>query len=429
MIHFFKRVLNILLPDFIKKRLISYRSSHRIKSVQQKQLKALKRIKGKEKIKVVFFVIHGAVWKLDYVYRKMLTDKRFDPLVLICPDVRYGEKIMNELMDEAFKLFKEKGYEPIRSYNKEASKWIDVKTEINPDIIFFTLPYRLTRNEYFITNYLDSITCYVPYAFMATNDYELRFNQFFHNVVWKSFYETTLHKKLAVQYADNAGINVVVTGYPGFDMLMDEAYLPEDRWKIKDRSFKRIIWAPHHLMREGLKTSNFLNYNQIMLDIASKYRDKIQVAFKPHIMIKQKLYHYPEWGKKRTDDYYNTWRNLANGQLEEVDYIDLFLTSDACINDSQSFITEYLCTGKPELFMISNDGVMKGWNEHGVRAISALYISRSVNDVYNFIDKVVLGEDDPLRDIRKTFIEEVILPPNKKTASENIYQEILNLIY
>ncbi|MEA2016528.1 MAG: CDP-glycerol glycerophosphotransferase family protein, partial [Actinomycetota bacterium] len=324
--------------------------------------------------------------------------------------------------------FDQKGYNPISTYNRTTRKWFDVKKEIKPDIVFFTVPYPFAKDEYYITNYLDSLTCYVPYAFMATSNYELRFNQLLHNLAWKLFYETPVHKKLAEQYARNNGKNVVVTGFPGFDMIINENYSPRDNWKIKEKSIKRIIWSPHHLMKEGLKTSNFLDYYQLMLDIANRYRGKIQIAFKPHVMIKQKLYSYPEWGKKRTDEYYNKWRDLENGQLEETDYVDLFLTSDALINDSQSFITEYLCTGKPELFMISNEEVIKGWNECGERALSVLYQCRNKKELYSFINSVVLGERDPLKTERTRFLEDV-LPPNDMTASENIYKEILDAIH
>ena len=423
-----KRIIKRILPGPFQKWASQVFFNYKINKVQKNHEKALQRIQGKEKIKVVFLLIHESVWKYDELYKLMEKDERFDPLVLVCPYTPYGEKVMLRELNQAYQAFETKGFNVIKSLNEATGEWLDVKKVLKPDLVFFTNPHNITKNPYLISNFLDTLTCYVPYAFMTPKTYNTQFNQFFHNTVWKAFYETPIHKKIAKKYARNGGRNVVVTGYPGCDTLIDKTYTPDDKWILNDRNIKRIIWAPHHLMKEGLKTSNFLDYYQLMLDIAKKYRNEIQIAFKPHPLIKPKLYEYPEWGVKRTDDYYNSWKNLDNGQLEEGDYIDLFLTSDALIHDSGSFITEYLFTGKPELFMISNDKVMNGWNEYGEMALSMLYYSKRVDDIYNFIENTILAGKDLMKDERSKFINDVLIPPNGVSASENIYKEILKVI-
>ena len=64
----------------------------------------------------------------------------------------------------------------------------------------------------------------------------------------------------------------------------------------------------------------------LMIEIALLYKDKVQIAFKPHPLLKEKLIKL--WGAQATDDYYRKWDNLPNGQLETGDYVDLFKTSD-----------------------------------------------------------------------------------------------------
>ncbi|MEA2016527.1 MAG: CDP-glycerol--glycerophosphate glycerophosphotransferase, partial [Actinomycetota bacterium] len=182
-----------ILPGFARKWAFNIYIRTKIKRVQYNQRKAEKKIRGKNKIRVVFFVVHAPIWKLDNVYRKMLDDDRFDPSIVICPYTPFGKKIMNQFMDEAFIVFERKGYKPIRAYNSTTGKWLDVKNEMKPDIIFFTNPHYLTKKEYYISHYLNSLTCYVPYAFMTPNTYDYQFNQFFHNTVWKAFYETPIH--------------------------------------------------------------------------------------------------------------------------------------------------------------------------------------------------------------------------------------------
>ena len=422
-------IKKLVLWDSLRRTFNSWADLWLIHTAPGRHRRALGKIKGKEKIKAVFFVVNGAIWKLDEVFRMMMEDMRFDPLILICPYTSFSGEMMKEWMDDAYNLFTARKYPVVKALNSETGKWIDVKKEIRPDIIFFTTSYQLTGDEYYIRHYSDYLTCYVPYAFMTPNTYDEQFNQFFHNALWRAFYETPVHKRIAEKYARNRGRNVRVTGYPGCDPFLIKPQKSSDVWKKADPGVKRIIWAPHHLMKEGLKTSNFLNYSGIMLDIAKKYRGKLQFVLKPHPMLKPKLYQYPEWGKQKADEYFREWDNLPNGQVEEGDYVDLFLTSDALILDCGSFITEYMFTGKPSVFMISNEDVMSGWNEYGEKALSVLYHSRKVEELNFFIESVVLGGKDTMRGKRTEFINEVLLPPGNRTASENIFHEIINEIW
>jgi hypothetical protein len=139
----------------------------------------------------------------------------------------------------------------------------------------------------------------------------------------------------------NGGVNALVTGYPGVDNLLDPNYSPRDVWKIKDKKVKRLIWAPHHSMftDECIYYSCFLQYSDFMLEMAQKDRDDIQIAFKPQPVLRNKLNQY--WGKGKTDDYYHRWESMDNTFLENGGYVDVFLTSDAMIHDSGSFLIEF----------------------------------------------------------------------------------------
>lgn len=131
-----------------------------------------------------------------------------------------------------------------------------------------------------------------------------------------------------------------------------------------------------------------------MIDIAVKYADQIQWAFRPHPMIKAKL--EKRWGKNETDEYYDKWSNMGNTQYEDGEFIDLFMTSDAMILDSISFIAEYTITNKPALFTIGkNTRVML--NEYGEKNFEVLYKTRRdfiKEDIQRFIEEVVLEGND-----------------------------------
>ena len=116
--------------------------------------------------------------------------------------------------------------------------------------------------------------------------------------------------------------------------------------------------------------SNFLWLAEKMLSFTEKYKDKIQIAFKPHPNLKKQLISHPGWGKPKVDEYYDKWNSLDNGQLEEGDYFDLFLQSDAMIHDSVSFLSEYLYTMKPCCYVIKNENLIDSFlNDFGKAAL------------------------------------------------------------
>ncbi len=400
----------------------------KLKKVQYNHSTALKKVRQKEKIKVAFFLIHDSIWKYELVYRLMENDERFEPMVVVCPYTKSNEEIMFTLMNNAIESFTSQGYKVVNTFNATTNEWLDVKKAINPDIIFFTNPHEVTKDSYYITNFRHSLTCYSPYGYMLSNTQNMQFNKPFHNLLWKGFYETPIHKSMAEKYARNKGRNITTSGSPMCDKFLDKTYIPSDPWKIKDRKVKRIIWAPHHTIEKNDKIlgySNFLEYSNIIFDYLKSNIDKIQIAFKPHPLLKNKLYELGNWGKEKNDNYFNEWDSISNAQLEEGSYEDLFLTSDALILDSISFVVEYFFLKKPLLFMIKDKNVFKKLNEFGEMIFEKLYVSNNIDDIKTFINQIVINNHDYLFEDRELFKDKYLLPPNNQSASYNIYNTIV----
>jgi hypothetical protein len=108
---------------------------------------------------------------------------------------------------------------------------------------------------------------------------------------------------------------------------------------------------------------------------------------------------------------------LGNGQLENI--ILIFLSSDALIHDCGSFMAEYLITGKPSLFMIRKESVMEQWSTFGSEAINVHYQSRNKQQLIDFIENIVLQEQD---DMKKNRVAETLLNEDKVNASHKIMQ-------
>lgn len=419
-----KYVPEILWISFIRvynfTNLRSLYNLYLIKKAPKRHQKALEIIGKKNKVKVAFFLIHESVWKYAVLFDLMLKHPGFEPQIFICPAVNFGMENMLFEMNKSFETFSKKGYKVIRTYDNITGEYLDVKKTFSPDIVFFTNPYEGLQNyRYYIKQFSKTLTCYVPYAIMTTN-YDEFYNLDFHNLVWRIFSESPIHKKIAIQKQINKGKNNIVTGYPGFDSLLVNKTPDVNVWKNKNLDLKRVIWAPHHLMNELNKVSNFLEYFDVFLELAFLYKDKLQIAFKPHPLLRIKLENDINWGKEKTDIYYNKWIHLENGQFENSDYSNLFLTSNALIHDCGSFIAEYLITGKPSLFMIRNESVMQEWNEFGEQAIEVHYQSRNKKEVIDFIENVVLNENDWMKEKRSDFVQSNLTQKDTLTASQNI---------
>jgi len=439
MLQFVKKILIFSLPVSAIEKLralnLYFKSiafKIKIKRVQSNYPKVLARIKNKNKIKVAFFLIHHADWKYEGVFHLMDEDERFDPVVVVCPYTTYGEEFMLRVMNQAYETFKKEGYRVIKSLNEKSGEWLDVKKEIQPDMVCFTSPWDLTRPEYLVSNYLDTLSCYVPYGYKISFLYEAHFNRPMQNLVWKFFLETDIHKKLSLKYSQNSAVNTLVTGYPGMDKFLQKNDQHLDVWKIKDKKVKRIIWAPHHSihgMGGTLNYSTFLRFADFLFKIADQHKDDIQIAFKPHPILRVNLSKQEVWGKEKTDEYFQKWIDLTNGQLVEGEYMDLFLTSDGMIHDSGSFLIEYLYTNKPVMFLWNDDSIPERFNEVGKMALTKLYRGNNKNDIEKFICDIIINGNDSLKEERIQFFNTVITPPNQVSASENIYNFLQSAIF
>ena len=424
-------MLKFNLPTNIFQKVRGFYLKFKYYSIKNKHNKALLEIRNKSKINVVFLLIHESVWKYEGVYNLMRDDKRFDPVVVVCPYVIYGEDNMFKTLNQTFESFQKKGYDVINTYDKEDKTWLNIKADLKPDIVFFTNPHDLTRKEYFIDNFEDKLTCYVPYNFGNSHLYEMMYNQEFHNKIWKLYAETDIHKQYSISYAENKGSNVVVTGYPTSDISLNYNYMTSYSWKIKSSSLKKVIWAPHHTIDDDISFlgySSFLMYFNFFLEIANKYKGEIQFAFKPHPLLLNKLYELKEWGKDRTDEYYGKWDKLENAMFVLGSYEELFITSDAMIHDCGSFLIEYLFLNKPVLHTNRDTNIKDRMNSFGKMAFEKHYHAKNEADIIYFLD-MLINDEDSKRKERELFIKDYLIPPNAISASTNIFKEIESEVY
>ena len=409
---------------FIKKRLVNQLSwKHRQLALQ---------LRNKNKVKVVFLAIHKSVWKVDPVFQRMFSDSFFDPEILVCPYLGSDSEGMIEEMNQTYQYFLDKGY-PVRKSLGEDNVWVRL-ADIEPDIVFFTNPHDLTKQEYYSDAFLNYLTCYVPYYYMATNHVAERskeLNTKFVNSMWRIYLPHEFIYNQFVKHSTTRGENGLAIGYPATEALIgNELKGGKSCWKAQEREKKKIIYAPHHTISErNASLSTFLKFGRFIQKIAIDYKDLVQWSFKPHPMLRSKLYQLPSWGRERTDDYYQFWESQRCTQLDEGEYDGLFRQSDAIIHDCSSFVVEYAFTKKPALYLFNTAFKDQSFlNEFGADVMQSYAKAAEFNEIIKFLESIVGGTFSHEGSSTEKFDNYVTRFYGEKLPSTRILEDIKNVL-
>ncbi len=404
-------------------------SEHYFKKFRQSQLAAARRLHGKPQLEVAFLLTIPGMWKSDALFEEMTRDPRYHPYVVIYPYSIYKGFEKDEVMrtlERTRQFVEQKHYEYWIPYDEKSGRWLDLKKERKPDIVFFSTPYKDSLPMYYVHHFRDTLTCYVPYGFSSLNLYKVNYDLIFHNLVGVHFVETELHRKMASEHSRNHGANIVVTGYPATEVFLRKDYVPQNQWKPQPHPKKKVIYAPHHSIDKADHPSVFLETCEDMLRMAEKFSDTVQFVFKPHQLLKFKLQQL--WGAEKAEAYYRQWDSMENTQLVSDGYVDLFLTSDAMIHDCGSFTTEYLFVKKPVMYLCGETEMTDKFNEFGVRSFGCHYQGHKAEQVERFLQEVVVEGNDPMRQDREVFYDTYLRPHNDVLPSKRILEVIENMI-
>ena len=407
------------LYDFVRER----KYWHLVKSIPTKAQKTkAASVRCKDKIRVAFIVYDITKWRSENLYRHMLSHPRFEPVIVLVAHypvhADYVETM--RIFDNTVEAIKLKGYKYVTGKRN-----IDISSLVGPDIVFYGEAYEgIFDSTYAMNSEREPLACYVPYSMHNTKYVSIN-NLRPLNLAWMTFVENHQCYEDLKALLDNRASNIIVTGLP----LEDDFIAPDeihDIWKEQSGNKKRIIWAPSHTIKGVTNVyyqSTFVEIADDMLALAEKFSDSVQWAFKPHPSLKAKL--IAVWGEKKTNEYYEKWANMNNGQLEEGQFNDLFLTSDAMIHDCQSFSVEYLLTGKPVMYLENGETTSDMLNTQTKRAKEVHYQGSKICDIEKFIIEIVLGDNDYMKQCRLDYRKEYLTPPHGKSAAQNIINAIL----
>lgn len=365
------------------------------------------------------------MWRYGDVYERMRNDPRFEPTIVTAPRINQPKASYIREQREMVDYFANKGYPVTKGFDDNKDKWISLQS-IKPDIIFYTQPYDgLLPASFEYWHNLRSLICYTPYSFQFSR-VGWNWDNAVQNYAWKHYVSLPFHAELCREHSRIKARNAVPVGY-----FFEEEYAKALQNKAnidavwKNDARKRIIWAPHHsIFPDSLfKTSSFLDICDEITQLRDKFCDKIIIAFKPHPMLRENLYHL--WSKEKTDSFYSNWANSPNSFLHEGSFVDLFAGSCAMIHCSGSFIIDYLYTRKPVQYVYSRNRNAPEFGDIANVAIAAHYPAHNIKDIEDFLTNVVINGQDLLRDRRETAYQQNLSAPNSKSFSENVVQDIL----
>ena len=395
----------------------------RIKKYIERNKRNQERIRKQESITVVFFASNVSMWHYQGLYDEMLKYSRFKPYIVLSPLNAYSREEKITCVEALRNFFKRRNISYI-DYDTIKMKGYDVKGILKPDLLFYPQPYYTVMcKEHRYYKFSDSLLAYYPYGVNLRRE-EFIYNEDFYNRAWRRYYENEFSKNDARLLSAIGDLNVVVVGYPNADEYVKP---PKDVWKPQTKRKKRLIWAPHFTINGDGWSQNtcFLWMADLMLELAEKYKDMIQFAFKPHPRLLSELYKNPNWGPNRADEYYKRWATMENSQLETGEFINLFMTSDAMIHDSGSFAAEYMYSGNPVLYVNKDmEHLFRVANDFGKMVYNLHYVANDVNGIKSFVEDIVIGENDSLAKDR-TNIMKLLMPPNGKSVAENTMDDLI----
>lgn len=300
------------------------------------------------------------------------------------------------------------------------------------DIMIYTNPWMGSYPEELkLKNLpLTSITCYIPYGFMLMKAEQHQFNQTSHNMFTHIYCESEVHRQMFREYCDIGNSHVEFTGHPKMDCYTEERSIDSRAiWNGLENNphMLKVIYSPHWNFSGGYAT--FMDNGLRILAYAETHTDTTSWIYKPHPLLEKELIVKGYMTQDQYREYVERWQRLSNAKVYlSGDYGDIFLSSDCMINDSISFIAEYMYTHKPML-LLQNDSTQ--FNSFGEQCIKNVYTCRGndLNHIIRFIEDAG-NNKDAMKTEREQFFDDNLnyYKANGKPAGEYIISRLSHML-
>lgn len=381
-----------------------------------------KKIKNNEVLNVIFVVQYIPGWnKLEPIYSKMLKDQRFNPIIVCVPLNIQNHILMDDNGNDTYQYFIEHGYKAIDALLDDGS-WFDLK-KLEPDYVFHSRPYNAFMpkcyTSYRIVRY--ALICNVMYgACLANNDRKVCINKaYFKNVY--SYYAFDESEKEYYESLYRKGIKYGIQRCFPFGATGLEQLLGTKNNNSRNTRFKKtVLWTPRWSTDSHVGGSNFFNYKDTILQLASNNLD-ILFIIRPHPLMFSNFLKTGEMTEEEVTEFKLYCHNSDNVVLDESkSYSETFRNSDLLISDLSGIVPEYFITGKPIIYCHSN--VDFEYTETINHLIHCCYEAFDSKDIERYVQELINQEDTMLQK-RVEFIDTIF--SNVQHNSANILESLV----
>ena len=354
----------------------------------------------RKKIKVLFVVHFRPYWTtLEPIYKEMLTDKNFEPLVVIVddqandPDPIYNEigtklKFANALDLSKFLTLRDIKHTYWNDLVRQSQlTGFKVLEKIRPDYVFRQIHWEGSMPEEFRTKALEAYRiCYLPYEFEVAEVSRFTVEQEIFTDAWKIFVASKIH--FDYYQSKNKNLNLEVSYSPKLEQIAKRSRI------VNSTDRKTILWAPHHSVGdEWLRFGTFhLNYLDI-LDFALRHPE-VNFIFRAHHLLFQILKEKCNFEENDIENFLMQWNSLDNTEIDtNVDYSESFSKADLLLTDGISFLVEFLATCKPLIYM-ERQGHEK-LTSVGDYFLGYSHISADISETIDLLETFLAGELKP----------------------------------
>lgn len=384
-------------------------------------MRRIQKASRQRKLKVLFVTGTPAKWKCQSVYDLMANSERFEPFVCqtICDlegsSLGHVDRVVH--LDKCKSFYEARKLNYVEAYSREEAHWLDLNG-FHADIVFYSQPWGVAPAQLPHHVAKTALTFMVPYFVANYGCLGMDIQGPFQRSL---FAYCTLNKDWTNIFRSNVSSflfagRFLSVGHPA----LDPYYLNRGKYE----SNGAVIYAPHWSIdcpgnENSENYSTFLQTGRAVLEFAREHRE-LKWVFRPHPTLRTVLMHTRVWSREEIDSYFSAWSEI--GILSEGGgYEELFMASSVMITDCGSFLTEYACTGKPIVHLISPTAKIKPMKP-SADLYATYYQVRDISELHEVLDAVVLRRQDPLREKRLAKVREAGLLDNY--AAQNILNEL-----
>ena len=389
----------------------------------ENRLCELRKIRGRA-IKVLFLVSDSSKWKMQSVFDAMKESDRFEPCIAVnLWGWRESLKCAEEVAKATVKFFARNKMQVVAVWDFDRHEPIPLSRH-RPDIVFYGQPWDVHSVHMPDEVSRFALTCYVSYAVTTIDLMPCDVAMTFHRLLFRYFMQSPGWTEYAKKLRCGLSLSgeVVSTGHPMLDVFRGHDV-------SKENLDGPVIYAPHWSFPHrdnpnSMNISTFLWNGDAILSYAKKH-PQIRWAFKPHPVLRNVLLKAGIMTDEEIKVYYGEWAKIGEC-CYDGDYARLFMYSRAMITDSGSFLTEYACTGRPVIRLISAEAKIHPC-ELSEKLLSTYYQVRKIEELEPVLDDLLVKGNDPNREVRQAAAKAMNLTGTD--AAGNIIRHLEELIF